>query len=93
MDRQFRGYWIGRRGPVEWPPRSSGLTPLDFDLWGHLKATVCQVKTQYMDHLKECIRNACARITLDVLTRVRHERERCIRMCYHCNGTYIEHVL
>ena len=26
----FPGHWIGRRGPIEWPPRSPDLTPLDF---------------------------------------------------------------
>jgi hypothetical protein len=93
MDWQFPGYWIGRRGPVEWPPRSPDLIPLDFYLWGHLKAKLCQVKIQYMDHLKERIREAYARITPDVLKRVRHEWERRICMCYQCNGIHIEHVL
>uniref|UniRef100_A0AAR2KFA0 Tc1-like transposase DDE domain-containing protein n=1 Tax=Pygocentrus nattereri TaxID=42514 RepID=A0AAR2KFA0_PYGNA len=37
LDEQFPGKWIGRRGPVEWPPRSPDLTPLDSYLWGHLK--------------------------------------------------------
>lgn len=26
----FRGKWIGRRGQIEWPPRTPDLTPLDF---------------------------------------------------------------
>jgi hypothetical protein len=25
--------WIGRGGPVAWPPRSPDLTPVDFFLW------------------------------------------------------------
>ncbi|CAF4230737.1 unnamed protein product, partial [Rotaria sordida] len=29
--------WIGRRGTVEWPPRSPDLTPCDFSLWGVIK--------------------------------------------------------
>ncbi|KAF8778336.1 hypothetical protein HNY73_015067 [Argiope bruennichi] len=32
--------WIGRRGFVEYPPRSPDLTPLDFFLWGYLKDKV-----------------------------------------------------
>jgi hypothetical protein len=52
MNRQFPAYWIGRRGPVEWPPRSLDLTPLDFYLWEHLNATVYQVKIQYMGNLR-----------------------------------------
>ncbi|KAK3881581.1 hypothetical protein Pcinc_013963 [Petrolisthes cinctipes] len=32
--------WIGRGGPIAWPPKSPDLTPLDFYLWGHLKSRV-----------------------------------------------------
>ncbi|KAK3882488.1 hypothetical protein Pcinc_013131 [Petrolisthes cinctipes] len=32
--------WIGRVGPIAWPPKSPDLTPLDFYLWGHLKSRV-----------------------------------------------------
>ncbi|KAE9536207.1 hypothetical protein AGLY_007430 [Aphis glycines] len=40
LDREYPGKWIGRRGPIEWPPRSPDLTPIDFFLWGHLKTVV-----------------------------------------------------
>ncbi|XP_050307733.1 uncharacterized protein LOC126744391 isoform X2 [Anthonomus grandis grandis] len=40
LDRTFPGRWIGRRGAIEWPPRSPDLSPLDFFLWGHLKSKV-----------------------------------------------------
>jgi len=56
LDRQFPDHWIARRGPVEWPPRSPDLNPLDFYLWGHLKAVVYQVKIQNVDHLGERIK-------------------------------------
>lgn len=29
--------WIGRRGTIEWSPRSSNLTLCDFSLWGIIK--------------------------------------------------------
>jgi hypothetical protein len=41
---------------MEWPPRSPDLSPLDFYLWGHLKAMVYQEKIRNMNHLKESIR-------------------------------------
>ncbi|GFV07724.1 hypothetical protein TNCV_4942261 [Trichonephila clavipes] len=28
---------ISRFGPVNWPPRSCDLTPLDYFLWGYVK--------------------------------------------------------
>jgi len=67
LDRQFPGHWIGRCGSQEWSPRSPNLTPLDFYLWGHLKAKVYQVKIQNTDHLKHGIIDECAHITPDVL--------------------------
>ncbi|KAJ4440913.1 hypothetical protein ANN_10761 [Periplaneta americana] len=40
LHRRFPGKWIGRRGAVEWPARSPGLTPLDLFLWANLKSVV-----------------------------------------------------
>lgn len=37
----FAGQWIGRGGPLLWPPRSPDLTPCDFFLWGVVKEKVC----------------------------------------------------
>ena len=38
---------ISRNGPVEWPPRSCDLTPLDFFLWGHIKSLVYANKPEF----------------------------------------------
>ncbi|PNF20181.1 hypothetical protein B7P43_G16983 [Cryptotermes secundus] len=32
LNTRFPGRWIGREAPIAWPPRSPGLTPLDFFL-------------------------------------------------------------
>jgi hypothetical protein len=32
--------WIGLGGPTAWPPRSPDFTPMDFFLWGHIKALI-----------------------------------------------------
>jgi hypothetical protein len=40
LNRKFPGWWIGRGGPIAWPPCSPALNPLDFYLWGHLKSLV-----------------------------------------------------
>ncbi|GFX98004.1 DUF4817 domain-containing protein [Trichonephila clavipes] len=50
-DRLFSRY-----GPVNWPPRSCDLTPLDYFLWGHVKSLVCADKPQTLDHLEDNIR-------------------------------------
>jgi hypothetical protein len=47
------GEWFGRRGTVEWPPRSPDLTPMDFSVWGIMKHRVYSVKIRDLEHLKE----------------------------------------
>jgi hypothetical protein len=40
FNTRFPGRWIGRAGPLEWPPRSPDRTSLDFFLWGFVKNRV-----------------------------------------------------
>ncbi|GFT08393.1 uncharacterized protein TNCV_2751291 [Trichonephila clavipes] len=44
---------ISRFGTVNWPPRSFDLTPLDYFLWGYVKALVYADKPQTLDHFSE----------------------------------------
>ncbi|GFW91726.1 uncharacterized protein TNCV_4501451 [Trichonephila clavipes] len=55
---------ISRFGPVNWPPRSCDLTPLDYFLWGYVKSLVYADKPQTLDHLKDNIRRVIADIRL-----------------------------
>ena len=34
---------ISKREDISWPPRSPDLTPMDFFLWGYLKAKVYNI--------------------------------------------------
>ncbi|GFW63569.1 uncharacterized protein TNCV_402351 [Trichonephila clavipes] len=47
---------ISRFGPVNCPPRSCDLTPLDYFLWGYVKSLVYADKPQTLDHLEDNIR-------------------------------------
>lgn len=44
LDIVFPNRWIGRLGPIVWPPRSPDLTPLNYFLWGFLKDKVFRTK-------------------------------------------------
>ena len=44
LNESFSNRWLGRGGPVAWPPRSPDLTPLDYYLWGHMKTLVYETK-------------------------------------------------
>ncbi|GFV01458.1 DUF4817 domain-containing protein [Trichonephila clavipes] len=61
---------ISRFGPVNWPPRSSYLTPLDYFLWGYVKSLVYADKSQTLDHLEDNIRRVTDDIRPQMLEKV-----------------------
>ncbi|GFX37747.1 uncharacterized protein TNCV_3115981 [Trichonephila clavipes] len=61
---------ISRFGPVNWPPRSCDLTPLDYFLLGYVKSLVCADKPQTLDHLEDNIGRVIADIWSQMLEKV-----------------------
>ncbi|GFT63457.1 uncharacterized protein TNCV_1835561 [Trichonephila clavipes] len=58
----FGDHLISRFGPVNCPPSSCDLTPLDYFLWGYVKSFVYADKPQTLDHLEDNIRRVIADI-------------------------------
>ncbi|GFX88506.1 DUF4817 domain-containing protein [Trichonephila clavipes] len=61
---------ISRFGPVNWPPRSCDLSPLDYFLWSYVKSLVYADKPQTLDHLEDNIRRVIADIRPQMLEKV-----------------------
>ncbi|GFY32222.1 DUF4817 domain-containing protein [Trichonephila clavipes] len=61
---------ISRFGPVNWPPRSCDLTPLEYFLWSYVKSLVYAGKPQTLDHLEVNIRRVIADIRPQMLEKV-----------------------
>ncbi|GFV45534.1 transposable element Tc3 transposase [Trichonephila clavipes] len=61
---------ISRFGPVDWPPRSCDLTPLDYFLWGYVKSLVYADKPQTPDYLEDNIRRVIPDIRPQMLEKV-----------------------
>jgi hypothetical protein len=40
LNHKFPNWWIGRGGAQNWHPQSLGLNPLDYYVWGYMKAKV-----------------------------------------------------
>lgn len=93
LDNVFANRWIGRRGSIEWPPRSPDLTPLDFFLWGYLKSKVYLNRPQNINELKERIRIEVAQITPEVIENVREEFAARLSHCILAEGKQFEHLL
>jgi len=95
LNDQFPGKWIGRNGPVEWPPRSPDLNPIDFYIWGHVKSEVYSTPVTNVDELWErtvatfgAIRNRPGQ-----LERVRESMMRRLNGCVAANGQHFEHLM
>ena len=76
--------WIGRGGPIPWPPRSPDLTPLDFFVWSFLKQEVYRTELICLQDLSSRLDAAIIKLRNDVSLRATvvsmHKQARaCIR--------------
>jgi len=95
MDINFAENWIGRGGPINWPPRSSDLTSVDYYLWGHLNELVYAVEINTREELIQRINWAVNEIRgnpFSILRATRAIRRRA-RLCLQQNGNHFEHLL
>ncbi|GFY11201.1 uncharacterized protein TNCV_4471871 [Trichonephila clavipes] len=70
MKDTFGDRLISRFGPVNWPPRSCDLTPLNYFLWGYVKSLVYADKPQTIEHLEDNLRRVIADIRPQMLEKV-----------------------
>ncbi|GBN11579.1 hypothetical protein AVEN_178254-1 [Araneus ventricosus] len=63
LNEKFPRRWIGRGGPIPWPPRSPDITPLDFFVWIYMKNIVYQSPIRDTEEIK--IRITAAIHTVD----------------------------
>jgi len=70
LKSKFGDKLISRNGPVNWPPRSCDLTPLDYFLWGYVKSLVYADKPATIDALEASIVRVIRDIRPAVLEKV-----------------------
>ena len=90
FNETFPDRWIGRDGPIPWPPSSSDITPLAFFLWGYVKDIGYRTKVRDMTDLKQRISNAIATIDEAMLQRTWQEIEHHLDVLRATNGAHIE---
>ena len=95
LDAMYGQHWIGRGGPVAWPPRSPDLTSLDFFLWGHLKSLVYETPVMSREDLVARIVAAAGEIreTPDIFANVRRSMIRRYETCIRVGGRSFEQFL
>lgn len=94
LDNCFPNSWIGRGGPIPWPPRSPDLTPLDFYVWGRAKELVYFTVVETREELINRINAAFEVMRGEMLLRTTtvEIRRRC-RACIENGGRQFEQLL
>lgn len=95
LNSEFGDRWIGRGGPVAWPPRSPDLTPMDFFLWSEVKRLVYTEEAESRDELKRKIRHAfrVVKSDRDTLLKLKDNLVRRAQVCIQRNGQHFEQLL
>ena len=93
LDEKMQNKWIGRRGPVEYPPRSPDLTPMDFFLWGFLKDKIYSRKPTTIAEMRVAIEEECAQIPLEMLLDVCKSISSRYEKCIEQNGNQFEYLM
>lgn len=90
LDTEFPGRWIGRRGTVEWPPRSPDLSPMDYAVWGIIKEKVYKQDIQNVEHLKRLITEAFQSFDANLCSKICDSLPERISACIAQNGGHFE---
>ena len=93
LDDHFGARLLSRKTPTPWPAHSPDLTPMDFYLWGYLKAEVCKKKAKNLTELKTMIAEAVRGITSDTCARVIRQVEARAEICIRQKGGHVENTM
>lgn len=95
LNEHFPNRWIGRGGPVTWPPRSPDLNPLDYFFWGHMCNLIYATEINSREDLLDRINltgNQIRENNFQILRASQSIRRRS-RLCIQQNGNLFEHLL
>jgi len=76
-----------------WPPRSPGLIPPDFFLWGALNGKAYANKPRTIQELENKIRLEISAISEDVLQATFTNMKLRIQLCLDNGGKHFQHLL
>ncbi|CAH2088677.1 unnamed protein product [Euphydryas editha] len=98
LNSAYDSHWIGRGGPIPWPPRSPDLTPLDFFVWGRVKDLVYGQDghtIQSASELRNRIISAFEKVkqNSDVLMEVKQHIYKRASKCLQQNGRHIQQLM
>lgn len=95
LNQRLGDKWIGRGGPITWPPRSPDLNPIDFFVWGYYKELVYSKESRSLEELKRKLNEAERTIKNNrtAFSRLKENFFRRCRLCIEQEGRYFENWL
>lgn len=94
LNLYFPNRWLGRHGPIAWPPRSPDMNPVDYFFWGFMKNIVYATPLDTLEELQQKIIDAANEIRNgNYLHEVQNNLRRRTRACMLVNGGHFEHLL
>lgn len=97
LDEEYGERWVGRGGPIQWPPRSPDLTVIDYFLWGRVKGLVYDSGNvpSSVDELQNKIISAFDTIKSDreVLNSLKNNTRKRALLCIEQGGRHFESLL
>jgi len=89
----FPNKWVGKYGPINYPPRLSDLTVLHYYFWGRIKNLVYHecptTRDNMICRISEAIRSLSAEEILRTINCFQNRVDACIAE----NGAHFEHLI
>jgi hypothetical protein len=79
--------------PLQWPPNSPDLNPVDYKIWSVLQERVYRGRIRDVNHLKERLVEEWSRFDQDIVDRAVKEWRVRLRACVQADGGHFEHKL
>ncbi|XP_029675902.1 uncharacterized protein LOC115243229 [Formica exsecta] len=93
LNTMFPNKWIGKYGPINYPPRSPDLTILDYFLWGRVKDMVYRERPTIKDNMIHRISEAILSLGDDEILRATNSFQNRIDACIAANGAHFEYFV
>ena len=90
---EFGEHFISRSEPLNWQPRSCDLMPLDYFLWGYVKANIYTDKPASIDALEDNTEAFICDIPADMLERESQNRTKRMNHLKRSRGQHLHEMI
>ena len=79
--------------PLQWPPNSPDLNPVDYEIWGQLQERVYRSRIRDVNHLMEQLVQERCNLDHNIICAAVNQWRTRLRACVRADGGHFEHQL